>query len=79
MSKAELKKLWMLRLKGLVAANALIQASRRDASVDELLGRADRMFLRGASKNGKEEQRVREIWIEWRRRTFAAGPAAGCQ
>jgi hypothetical protein len=76
-TESELKTLWKMRLKGLKAADALIRASRQAASVDELLQRADRMFLRSANKDGKEEERVREIWFEWRKRAAAAGAATG--
>jgi hypothetical protein len=76
MDADKLRELWTLRLAGLAAADALIAASRRAADVDELLRRADRMFLRGVKRDAKtdeEERRVRGIWVEWRRRAAAAG------
>jgi hypothetical protein len=76
MDKAELKALWTLRLRGLAAVNARVAQERTSATTDELLARADRVFMQGGAKRDKEEQRVRAIWIEWRRRATAADLAA---
>ena len=78
MDKAELKALWKQRIDGMRIVNERVNASRRACSADELLSRAERMFIRskpthGETKaTGQEEADCREVWIKWRAR-FAAG------
>lgn len=82
MDNVELRRCWQLRIDGMRAVNARVSASRLSSSVDELLLRADRMFIRARKTHGKAkatsktEAAAREVWTRWRARIAAAGAPA---